>query len=141
MQLRRTNIASREASTGAVSSFSCTPSCPWGTCLLSLFLMTLLVASQLTHCFSSYQVRFGLLQAGHYGAPQDRVRFFLIASQRGYPLPLLPQPSHSSLEADSLQLVLSEEVTIKPILTAKGTAALKHVTISEAIGDLLQWDW
>ena len=86
-------------------------------------------------------MRFGLLQAGHYGTPQDRVRFFLNASLHGYPLPALPQPSHSSLSADGLQLALSNEVNIRPILTAKGTAPLKHVTIREAIGDLLQWDW
>lgn len=29
----------------------------------------------------SYQVRFSLLQAGHYGAPQSRVRFFLFAAK------------------------------------------------------------
>lgn len=29
----------------------------------------------------SYQVEFSLLQAGHYGAPQTRIRFFLIAAK------------------------------------------------------------
>ena len=112
--------------------------------LLSMGYVTLLShsASTVNTCFPSrYQVRFGLLQAGHYGTPQDRVRFFLNASLHGYPLPALPQPSHSSLSADGLQLALSNEVNIRPILTAKGTAPLKHVTIREAIGDLLQWDW
>ncbi|KAI0756373.1 S-adenosyl-L-methionine-dependent methyltransferase [Daedaleopsis nitida] len=88
-----------------------------------------------------YQVRFGLLQAGHYGTPQDRIRFLLIASQSSYPLPLLPQPSHSSLKTHQLRIVLSDEVTIAPILTQGHTAPLKHVTIGEAIEDLLQWDW
>ncbi|KAF4604708.1 hypothetical protein EYR40_003486 [Pleurotus pulmonarius] len=41
-----------------------------------------------------YQYRFALLQAAHYGTPQQRVRFFLVASRFGNPLPDIPQPSH-----------------------------------------------
>ncbi|KAI0747841.1 S-adenosyl-L-methionine-dependent methyltransferase [Daedaleopsis nitida] len=88
-----------------------------------------------------YQVRFAFLQAGQYGAPQDRTRFFLIAAQKTYPLPLFPQPSHSSLNPEELRMVLSDEHIIRPIMVARGTAPLKHVTIHEAIGDLIEWDW
>ncbi|KAL0570623.1 hypothetical protein V5O48_011340 [Marasmius crinis-equi] len=42
----------------------------------------------------NYQVRFTLLQAGQYGTPQDRIRFFLVAAKLGKPLPELPQPAH-----------------------------------------------
>ncbi|KAI0720035.1 S-adenosyl-L-methionine-dependent methyltransferase [Cerioporus squamosus] len=90
-----------------------------------------------------YQVRFGLLQAGHYGAPQGRVRFILIASQATYPLPNLPQPTHESLNPDSLQINLTkpEKLTLQPIPTKSGVAPYKHVSIHDAIGDLLNFDW
>jgi len=41
----------------------------------------------------SYQVRFCLLQAAHYGTPQTRVRFYLFGAQRGYPLFAAPKPT------------------------------------------------
>ncbi|RDX51125.1 S-adenosyl-L-methionine-dependent methyltransferase [Lentinus brumalis] len=91
-----------------------------------------------------YQVRFGLLQAGHYGAPQGRVRFILIASQATYPLPNLPQPTHHSLNPDSLQIKFTEpeRLTLQPIpMQDGGTAPFKHVSIHDAIGDLLNFDW
>ncbi|KAF9908641.1 hypothetical protein EC991_009668 [Linnemannia zychae] len=39
-----------------------------------------------------YQCRFGMLQAGHYGVPQSRYRFFLWAAKIGYTLPTFPLP-------------------------------------------------
>ncbi|KAF9134991.1 hypothetical protein BGW39_005083 [Mortierella sp. 14UC] len=39
-----------------------------------------------------YQCRFGMLQAGHYGVPQSRYRFFLWAAKIGYTLPTFPPP-------------------------------------------------
>ncbi|KAI0718349.1 S-adenosyl-L-methionine-dependent methyltransferase [Cerioporus squamosus] len=88
-----------------------------------------------------YQVRFGLLQAGHYGTPQGRIRFFLVASKRGYPLPNLPEPSHASLTNETLAIHLGGKLDIMPIRAPKGTAPMKHVSIGDALGDLLRFDW
>lgn len=41
-----------------------------------------------------YQVTFGILQAGHYGIPQSRRRFILMAAAPGYVLPKYPEPMH-----------------------------------------------
>ncbi|KAK1226494.1 hypothetical protein PQX77_010578 [Marasmius sp. AFHP31] len=41
-----------------------------------------------------YQVRHGVLQAGEYGTPQNRERFFLIAAKGDLSLPELPEPTH-----------------------------------------------
>ena len=103
--------------------------------------------SRLILCLeSSYQVRYGLLQAGHYGAPQRRVRFFLIAAEEGQALPELPQPTHEFPVVNSLQIKHPKQDNrmahaIRPIRTAQGTAAHPFVTIEAAIGDLPQFDW
>ena len=94
----------------------------------------------------SYQVRYGLLQAGHYGAPQRRVRFFLIAAEEGQVLPELPQPTHEFPVVNQLQIKHPKQDnrtphTIRPIRTTKGTAAHPFVTIESAIGDLPRFDW
>ncbi|KAF8167566.1 hypothetical protein B0H34DRAFT_792278 [Crassisporium funariophilum] len=93
-----------------------------------------------------YQVRYGLLQAGHYGTPQRRVRFFLITAQDGQPLPELPQPTHEFPVVNSLQIkhVMGDYPppnNISPIRTTSGTAAHPFVTIDAAIGDLPRFDW
>lgn len=96
------------------------------------------------HNFLSYQVRFSLIQAGHYGTPQGRVRFFLVASLPGTPLPELPQPTHDfPLEgvAPHLRINLENGRTIEPIQTARGRALFPFVTIDDAIGDLRLFDW
>ena len=39
-----------------------------------------------------FQINFGILQAGHYGPPQSRRRFILLAARKEYTLPKLPDP-------------------------------------------------
>lgn len=95
----------------------------------------------LANRFPSYQVRFGLLEAGRYGAPQTRVRFFMVAVKHGHTLPEFPQPSHEFPVADSLQISLSNGNSIEPIRTMTGTAPHQFVTIGDAIGDLALFDW
>ena len=91
---------------------------------------------------SSYQVRFGLLQAAHYGAPQRRNRFFLIAAVDGHPLPELPQPSHDFPDAHGLAIKLPVNGRyIRPIRSDNGTAPYPVVTIQDAISDLPRFDW
>ncbi|KAF8644239.1 hypothetical protein AX16_008594 [Volvariella volvacea WC 439] len=93
-----------------------------------------------------YQCRFALLEAAHYGAPQGRVRFFLIAARDGLILPEFPQPTHAFM-SQALKIRLpfpmtgGERTVIKPIRTTPGTAAHPHVNIDDAIGDLPRFDW
>ncbi|TFK68239.1 S-adenosyl-L-methionine-dependent methyltransferase [Pluteus cervinus] len=89
-----------------------------------------------------YQCRYGLLQAGQYGAPQTRIRFFLVAALDGYPLPELPQPTHDfPLLYPGLKIKLPSKVEIEPIRTMTGTAPHAMVTVEDAIGDLPKFDW
>jgi DNA (cytosine-5)-methyltransferase 1 len=88
-----------------------------------------------------YQTVFGNLQAGHYGAPQTRLRFFLIAAQQGLPLPSLPQPTHAFPDGKSLKIKLCDETEIIPVDGSGHTIAHKFVSIKDAIGDLPLWDW
>lgn len=41
-----------------------------------------------------YQITFGVLQAGNYGLPQSRRRFFIVGAAPGLVLPKLPEPTH-----------------------------------------------
>jgi DNA (cytosine-5)-methyltransferase 1 len=42
-----------------------------------------------------YQARLGILQAGHYGLPQNRWRVFIVAAALGSTLPEFPLPVHA----------------------------------------------
>ncbi|TBU32705.1 S-adenosyl-L-methionine-dependent methyltransferase [Dichomitus squalens] len=88
-----------------------------------------------------YQVHFSLLQAGQYGTPQRRVRFFLLASRKSYPLPSFPLPTHAVLNPDALSIRFPNGVEIKPIITGGGTAPFRAVCIRDAIDDLVAFDW
>ncbi|KDQ62886.1 hypothetical protein JAAARDRAFT_53111 [Jaapia argillacea MUCL 33604] len=88
-----------------------------------------------------YQVRFSLLQAGHYGTPQTRVRFFLVAAKKGHPLPDFPQPTHDFPNNDNLQISLSIGDNIRPIRADRGVAPQSFISVNDAIADLPQFDW
>jgi DNA (cytosine-5)-methyltransferase 1 len=94
--------------------------------------------SELSH---SYQVQATLLQSGHYGAPQGRIRFFLFAALIGYPLPSIPQPTHDFPHPDNLVINFPNGQTIQTVLTMRGTAPRPFVNIDDAIGDLPRFDW
>ena len=88
-----------------------------------------------------YQVRCGLLQAAHYGTPQTRVRFFLIAAKCGLELPPFPQPTHDFPIPDKLEIKFPREVTLRPITTLAGVAPHRYVSVHDAISDLPKFDW
>ncbi|TFK17694.1 S-adenosyl-L-methionine-dependent methyltransferase [Coprinopsis marcescibilis] len=93
-----------------------------------------------------YQVRLGLLHAGHYGTPQDRRRLFIIAARMGVPFPDFPQPSHAFPGSTQLEIKLPYGVDkgkdlVKLIRTQLGTAAHYPVTVEDAIDDLPLFDW
>ncbi|KAF5385343.1 hypothetical protein D9615_001032 [Tricholomella constricta] len=87
-----------------------------------------------------YQVRFGVLQAGHYGAPQRRHRFFLVAAIDGHPLPEFPRPSHD-FENSYLDVKLPVGNSVRPFPASNGTAPHPFVSIDDAISDLPRFDW
>ncbi|KAJ7116840.1 S-adenosyl-L-methionine-dependent methyltransferase [Mycena crocata] len=90
-----------------------------------------------------YQVRYALLQAGNYGAPQNRIRFFLVAARHGLPLPAMPQPTHDFEVVNQLKMRLPyhNKPQVVPIRTTRGTMLHASVSIDDAIGDLPQFDW
>ncbi|KAF5345158.1 hypothetical protein D9758_009647 [Tetrapyrgos nigripes] len=88
-----------------------------------------------------YQTVFGKLDAVHYGAPQSRVRFFLIAAKHGLPLPSLPQPTHAFPIVTSFDIKLCDDTKAIPIASPSCTAAHKFVSIKDAIWDLCLWDY
>jgi len=88
-----------------------------------------------------YQFRCGLLQAAHYGTPQTRVRFFLIAAKRGLELPPFPQPTHDFPLVDGLEINVSGELILRPITTLAGVAPHRYVSVHDAISDLPKFDW
>ncbi|KAK0463813.1 S-adenosyl-L-methionine-dependent methyltransferase [Desarmillaria tabescens] len=95
-----------------------------------------------------YQVRVKILQAGAYGAPQQRNRILIWGAQRGLPLPEFPIPTHAfqrlafrwklpSFEGESL----SRATRSRNPEDDHQCAPLKPMTVDEAIGDLPPWDW
>ncbi|TCD63769.1 hypothetical protein EIP91_004952 [Steccherinum ochraceum] len=88
-----------------------------------------------------YQVRYGLLQAAHYGTPQSRVRFFLVAAKHPYPLPSFPVPVYEFPEKDSLEIRLGSLPRPLAPINAATKAAHRLVTVEDAIGDLPRFDW
>ncbi|KAG7452102.1 S-adenosyl-L-methionine-dependent methyltransferase [Guyanagaster necrorhizus] len=88
-----------------------------------------------------YQVRFGLMDAAHYGAPQRRKRFFICAAQQKLKLSSLPQPTHDFPNTEKLAIKLSVGGSITPIRTTNGTAPHRCVTIGDAISDLPRYDY
>ncbi|TFY55316.1 hypothetical protein EVG20_g9367 [Dentipellis fragilis] len=90
----------------------------------------------------NYQVHCALLQGAHYGTPQTRVRFFLMAAKRSYILPEMPAPTHDFPDANKLAIKFSiSKHPIRPILTERGTAPFQAVTVDSAISDLPRFHW
>ncbi|KAG2494496.1 hypothetical protein HYH03_007265 [Edaphochlamys debaryana] len=89
-----------------------------------------------------YQVRFGILNAGQFGAPQSRKRTFIWAGLPGELLPDWPSPRHVFLStqlgvrmaaADSGPQAAAPFWASRPPLPG---APLRTVTVRDAIGDL-----
>ncbi|EPQ59985.1 S-adenosyl-L-methionine-dependent methyltransferase [Gloeophyllum trabeum ATCC 11539] len=89
----------------------------------------------------NYQLRFALLQAGHYGAPQTRVRFFIIAARRDQTLSSFPQPTHDFPPSDNLDIKGPSGEVFQQIRITRGTAPHRAVTVNDAINDLPRFDW
>jgi DNA (cytosine-5)-methyltransferase 1 len=91
--------------------------------------------------FPSYQVRYGMLHAGQYGAPQVRRRIIFIAAKRGIPLPNLPQATHLTPEPTVLDLVIEDHGRFAVNKKGKEVAPLGTVTVQDTIGDMPAREW
>ncbi|KAG8900856.1 hypothetical protein FRB99_005733 [Tulasnella sp. 403] len=85
-----------------------------------------------------YQVHFNILQAGAYGAPQSRRRLIIMAAKRGCPLPDMPKPTHYFKES-AWSCDTTDGFRIQPLPSSM--AALRAVTVNDAISDLPVFDW
>jgi len=93
----------------------------------------------LRHCIGAcvrmgYQCCFGILQAGQYGLPQARRRFFLLAAAPGERLPQLPQPTHVFRPTNLAVVVGSSR--LGSCWGEGGGAPFRAVTVRDCIGDL-----
>jgi DNA (cytosine-5)-methyltransferase 1 len=79
---------------------------------------------------------YQVLNAAHYGVPQDRQRLFLLGARKGYPLPEYPRPTHrppSPLNGVPEDLFLEDTPTVWD--------ALRDVPEADAFPELLERDW
>jgi DNA (cytosine-5)-methyltransferase 1 len=93
------------------------------------------------HVQRSYQVRFCLLQAAHYGTPQTRVRFFLFGARRGYPLLAAPKPTHDFPQTHKLEIRFPNGDIARAVRAEAGMSPFGFITIDDAISDLPRFDW
>ncbi|XP_030757301.1 DNA (cytosine-5)-methyltransferase 1-like [Sitophilus oryzae] len=87
-----------------------------------------------------YQLSFGVLQAGNYGLPQTRRRFFVVGAAPGLKLPRLPDPTHcfgrfvknvESIRVDNLKYDIGDSA-----IGMLGSLPYRTVTVKDAISDL-----
>jgi site-specific DNA-cytosine methylase len=88
---------------------------------------------------SDWQVDMRVLNAAHYGCPQERPRLFLFAARRGYELPSPPEPmyfsklTHNCFKRDDKLATIADW----NCLTVHSDSSLPPaVTVLEAIDDL-----
>jgi DNA (cytosine-5)-methyltransferase 1 len=77
---------------------------------------------------------YQVLNAAHYGVPQNRQRLFLMGARKGFPLPGYPEPTHKvSDEADA------ESLFHRPTPTVWD--ALRDIPEADDYEELLHRDW
>ncbi|MDC3284251.1 DNA cytosine methyltransferase [Opitutales bacterium] len=88
-----------------------------------------------------YNVDLGILQAGHYGVPQNRWRVFIIAAESGLRLPEFPQPTYS-FPRTTLFGATNFKSNVVKTLDPPGSylfgELLPHANVGHAISDIPQ---
>jgi DNA (cytosine-5)-methyltransferase 1 len=87
-----------------------------------------------------YQVRLGILQAGHYGVPQNRWRVSVLAASSGSILPEFPLPKHSFPRTTIFGATAFRANVVKPPNADSDLfwSPKPTVTVGDAISDLPQ---
>lgn len=99
--------------------------------------------SYINHPTNRYQVRYKLLQAGQYGAPQGRRRVIFWGAKRGLQIPNFPVPVYAfpkgvhrcTLPTGGFLLPMSRSLVPGD---NHQCAPLKAITVNDAIGDLVR---
>lgn len=84
---------------------------------------------------ATFQVRYGVLNAAHYGVPQPRKRTFIWAARPGEQLPDWPEPLYACDRA--MLTIYPNNMPYCAVDTSLPPGApLRTVTVGDAIGDL-----
>ena len=85
-----------------------------------------------------YDARLGILQAGHYGLPQNRWRVFVFAAASGQRLPDFPAPTHAFPRSALFGASAFRKNVVKLGSDAEDLffSPLPAVTVGDAISDL-----
>jgi len=85
-----------------------------------------------------YRARLGILQAGHYGLPQNRWRVFVMASREGERSPSFPQPTHAFPRTTIFGATAFRDCVIKASSDGPNLfgTLLPTATVGDAIRDL-----
>ena len=85
-----------------------------------------------------FSVRLGILQAGHYGVPQNRWRVFVWGAKPGCSVPSFPEPTHSFPRTTVFGATRFREFIVKPPANGRTLfwSPFPAVTVRDAIGDL-----
>ena len=81
-----------------------------------------------------YQVRVGVLNAGHFGVSQSRKRLFIWGAAPGYELPDWPQPMHV-FDCPHLNIPMPNGEMYHATSTETG-APFRTITVKDTLGDL-----
>lgn len=84
-------------------------------------------------------MRYALLNASDYGTPQSRKRLVYLAAMVGYPLPDIPQPTHSSIAPKTKAIEASWGIIPTP--EYRPYYPHRYVSVRDAISDLPPFDW
>ena len=83
-----------------------------------------------------YQCQFGVLQAGHYGVPQDRKRAILLAAAPNVKMPKFPQPLHTFKEYSLNVNMDGKSFDVRSEGWRTASAPYRCVTVRDGISDL-----
>lgn len=92
----------------------------------------------------SYQVRYKLLQAGQYGAPQSRRRVIFLGAKRGIKIPTHPVPIYA-FQKGMNRTGLPTGGHLLPVSRSRipgdfhQCAPLRAITVNDATNDLVSY--
>lgn len=99
------------------------------------------LSTHTNHLLNRYQVRYKLLQAGQYGAPQGRQRVIFWGAKRGLSMPDFPVPVYAYPKGARRSTLTSGDFLEPMSRSLSGGshqwAPFKAITVNDAISDLV----